>query len=77
MNLEEKQDMARFILEVNDQFDVTICLIEHDMAVVMDLSDRIVVLDHGEKIGEGTPDEISSDPRVIEAYLGTQQDEVA
>lgn len=71
MNLEEKQDMARFILDVNDEFGMTICLIEHDMAVVMDLSDHIVVLDHGEKIGEGGPEEVSSNPRVIEAYLGT------
>ena len=77
MNLEEKQDMARFILDVNDQFGMTIALIEHDMAVVMDLSDHIVVLDHGEKIGEGTPDEVSSNPRVIEAYLGTSQGEEA
>ncbi|SEP06486.1 ABC transporter ATP-binding protein [Aquisalimonas asiatica] len=77
MNLEEKQDMARFILDVNDEFGMTICLIEHDMAVVMDLSDHIVVLDHGEKIGEGGPDEVSSNPRVIEAYLGTSQEQEA
>jgi branched-chain amino acid transport system ATP-binding protein len=72
MNVEEKEDMARFILDVNDELGTTIVLIEHDMSVVMDLSDRVVVLDVGEKIGEGTPDEVKQNPQVIQAYLGTQ-----
>jgi branched-chain amino acid transport system ATP-binding protein len=72
MNVEEKQDMCRFILDVNDQFGTTIVLIEHDMSVVMDLSDRVVVLDYGRKIGDGTPDEVRGNAEVIEAYLGTQ-----
>jgi branched-chain amino acid transport system ATP-binding protein len=71
MNVEEKQDMCRFILDVNDQFGTTIVLIEHDMGVVMDISDRVVVLDYGKKIGDGTPDEVMSNPEVIKAYLGT------
>ncbi|MFJ9449305.1 ABC transporter ATP-binding protein [Herbaspirillum sp. NPDC101397] len=71
MNVEEKQDMCRFILDVNEQFGTTIVLIEHDMGVVMDISDRVVVLDYGKKIGDGTPDEVMANPEVIKAYLGT------
>ncbi len=71
MNIEEKQDMCRFVLEVNEEFGTTICLIEHDMGVVMDISDRVVVLDYGRKIGDGTPDEVKANPDVIAAYLGT------
>ena len=70
MNTEEKQDMCRFILDVNDQFGTTIVLIEHDMGVVMDLSDRVIVLDYGRKIADGTPDEVRGDQAVIDAYLG-------
>jgi branched-chain amino acid transport system ATP-binding protein len=70
MNLEEKQDMCRFILDVNDEFGTTIVLIEHDMGVVMDISDRLVVLDYGRKIGDGTPDEVRGNQAVIDAYLG-------
>ena len=70
MNVEEKQDMCRFILDVNDQFGTTIVLIEHDMGVVMDISDRVAVLDMGQKIAEGTPDEVRANPEVIKAYLG-------
>jgi branched-chain amino acid transport system ATP-binding protein len=70
MNLEEKQDMCRFVLDVNDQYGTTIVLIEHDMGVVMDISDRVVVLDYGRKIGDGTPDEIRGNQSVIDAYLG-------
>src|SRR6185312_14232225 len=65
MNVEEKQDMSRFILDVNDEFGTTIVLIEHDMGVVMDISDRVVVLDYGKKIGDGTPDEVRNNEDVI------------
>jgi branched-chain amino acid transport system ATP-binding protein len=70
MNLEEKEDMSRFIIDVNQQYGTTIALIEHDMGVVMDLSDRVVVLDYGRRIADGTPDEVKRDKNVIRAYLG-------
>jgi branched-chain amino acid transport system ATP-binding protein len=71
MNVEEKQDMCRFVLDVNDEFGTTVVLIEHDMGVVMDISDRVVVLDYGKKIGDGKPDAVRQNPDVIKAYLGT------
>ena len=70
MNIEEKQDMCRFILDVNDQYGTTIALIEHDMGVVMDISDRVVVLDYGKKLADGSPDEVRANQDVIDAYLG-------
>ena len=70
MNLEEKQDMCRFVLDVHDQLGTTIVLIEHDMGVVMDISDRVVVLDYGRKIADGVPEEIKANKAVIDAYLG-------
>ena len=70
MNLEEKQDMCRFVLDVNDHYGTTLVLIEHDMGVVMDISQRVVVLDYGRKIADGTPDEVRSNQNVIDAYLG-------
>ena len=74
MNVEEKEDMSRFILDVNDEFGTTIALIEHDMSVVMDLSDRVVVMDYGKKIGDGTPDQVRANQDVIDAYLGVSHD---
>jgi branched-chain amino acid transport system ATP-binding protein len=70
MNLEEKQDMCRFVLDVNDHYGTTLVLIEHDMGVVMDISQRVVVLDYGRKIADGTPDEVRGNQAVIDAYLG-------
>ena len=70
MNLEEKEDMVRFVLDVNDEFGTTVVLIEHDMGVVMDVSDHVVVLDHGERIAYGVPDEVRTNEDVIRAYLG-------
>jgi len=72
MNVEEKEDMCRFILDVNDEFGTSIALIEHDMGVVMDISDRVVVLDYGRKIADGPPDEVRTSPEVIAAYLGEE-----
>ena len=73
MNLEEKEDMCRFILDINDALDATIVLIEHDMGVVMDLSDRVMVLDYGRQLADGAPDTVRADPAVIDAYLGVAQ----
>jgi branched-chain amino acid transport system ATP-binding protein len=73
MNVEEKEDMCRFILDVNEQFGTTIALIEHDMGVVMDISDRVLVLEYGRKIADGTPDTVRTDQGVIDAYLGVQR----
>jgi len=74
MNVEEKEDMSRFILDVNDEFGTTIVLIEHDMGVVMDISDHVVVLDYGRKLADGSPDEVRSNQEVIDAYLGVSHD---
>ncbi len=72
MNLEETEDMVRYILDINQEWGVTVILVEHDMGVVMDISDRVVVLDFGQKIGEGTPEEVQKNPDVIRAYLGAE-----
>jgi branched-chain amino acid transport system ATP-binding protein len=72
MNVEETEDMARFIIDIREEMDMTIMMVEHDMGVVMDLADRIMVLDFGQKIAEGTPEVIASNPKVIKAYLGEE-----
>jgi branched-chain amino acid transport system ATP-binding protein len=74
MNVEEKEDMCRFVLDLNDEFGTTIALIEHDMSVVMDISDRVVVLDYGRKIADGSPDQVRANKDVIDAYLGVGHD---
>lgn len=75
MNIEEKEDMSRFILDVNEEFGTTIVLIEHDMGVVMDIADRVVVMDYGRKIGDGSPSQVRNNQAVIDAYLGVAHDE--
>ena len=77
MNVEETEDIARFIIDVHEELGVTIVMIEHDMGVVMDISERITVLDFGEKIAEGTPSEVSSNPEVQKAYLGEDYQKAA
>ncbi len=74
MNVEEKEDMCRFVLDVNQEFGTTIALIEHDMGVVMDISDRVVVLDYGQKIADGPPEQVRKDQTVLDAYLGVSHD---
>jgi branched-chain amino acid transport system ATP-binding protein len=74
MNVEEKEDMCRFILDVNSEFGTTIALIEHDMGVVMDISDHVIVLDYGRAIADGTPDQVRKDQAVLDAYLGVAHD---
>ena len=73
MNVEEKEDMSRYILDVNSEFGTTVALIEHDMGVVMDISDRVVVMDYGKKIGDGTPEDVRNNQAVIDAYLGVSK----
>jgi branched-chain amino acid transport system ATP-binding protein len=77
MNLEEKEDMARYIVDLNEEFGMTVVMIEHDMGVVMDISHRVMVLEFGKKIAEGKPEEVLADPRVRRAYLGEDDEEEA
>lgn len=72
MNIQEKEDIVRFIMDIQKERNITVVLVEHDLGVVMDISDRIYVLDFGEIIGSGTPDEVSNNPKVIEAYIGEE-----
>jgi branched-chain amino acid transport system ATP-binding protein len=76
MNLEEKEDMARYILDLNEEFGVTVIMIEHDMGVVMDISNEVMVLDFGKKLISGLPEEVMADPHVKRAYLGIEDDEI-
>jgi branched-chain amino acid transport system ATP-binding protein len=73
MNTEETEDIARFVLDIRDELGITVLMVEHDMGIVMDISDRICVLNFGRKISEGTPDQVSADPAVVDAYLGGQK----
>lgn len=72
MNIEEKEDMVRFIMDIQNERNITVVLVEHDLGVVMDISDRVDVLDYGELIGSGTPEAVASDPKVVEAYIGDE-----
>lgn len=73
MNQEEREDIARFILDLKDELGMTVFMVEHDMGIVMDISDHVCVVNHGRKIAEGAPQEIAANPAVIEAYLGTKR----